>query len=125
MICLCKHFSKIFDTLDNTLEEDHPDIVIAHVGINNLLNPVLANESDENIAEEIINIGKNCQRNYVEKVMISGIVKCSKINPSRIRNVNKLLSEKCKLHDYIFIDNDRIDNIHLWKDGLHLVDSVW
>ena len=107
----------------STLEEDKPDIVIVHVGINNLLNPMLANESDENIAEEIINIGKNCQSNSVEKVMISGIVKCSKINPSRIRNVNNLLSEKCKLHNYIFIDNDRIENFHLWKDGLHLIDS--
>ena len=86
-----------------TLEEDKPDIVIVHVGINNLLNHMLANESDENIAEEIINIGKNWQSNSVEKVMISGFVKCSKINPSRIRNVNNLLSEKCKLHNYIFL----------------------
>ena len=54
-----------------TLEQDKPDIVIVHVGINNFLNPMLANESDENIAEEIINIGKNCQSNSVEKVMIS------------------------------------------------------
>ena len=39
------------------LEEDKPDIFFVHVGINNLLNPMLANESDENIAED--NIAEN------------------------------------------------------------------
>ena len=106
-----------------TLEEDRPDIVVIHVGINNLLHPLLSNSSDEDIAVEIINLGKMCKNHSVENVMISSLLPCSRINPNRIRNVNKLLSEKCQIHNFTFINNSRIQHTHLWKDGLHLEES--
>ena len=65
-----------------TLEEDKPEIVIIHVGINNILNN--SNASDNEIAENIIKIGDKCSEHLVEKVMISGIVTCTGINPQKI-----------------------------------------
>ena len=41
-----------------TLEEENPDIVIIHVGINNLLSSELRNTSDNALADEIIEIGR-------------------------------------------------------------------
>lgn len=47
-----------------TLVEDKPEIVLLHVGINNLLNTQSNNVNDNGIAEEIIEMGRNCQNHH-------------------------------------------------------------
>ena len=36
---------------------------------------------------------------------------------------NKILKRLCEEHKFIFIDNGRINEEHLWKDGMHLLES--
>ena len=105
-----------------TLVEEKPDIVIIHVGINNKLNENL-NANDHDVVDGILEIGNKCVRNGVKKVLISSIVKCRRVDESRIININTMLKEKCQNYDFIYLDNDNIEDIHLWKDGLHLNDQ--
>ena len=102
-----------------TLDEEKPDVVTIHVGINNLLNES-PNQSTDKIVDDIINMGRECMLYGVEKVMISGITECKRIDSDRITNVNRMINEKCKQENFIFVNNDVINHTHLWKDGLHL-----
>ena len=34
-----------------------------------------------------------------------------------------MLKEKCQNFDFIYLNNNKIEDIHLWKDGLHLNDQ--
>ena len=104
-----------------TLTEDKPDLVLLHVGINNILSS--DKNSNDQIADDIIKIGKKCIHHGVEKVFISSIVKCSKVDNVQVNEINKLLSNKCKQLDFGFIDNSNILEEHLWKDGIHLKES--
>ena len=103
-----------------TLTEEKPNIVVIHVGINNLLSAESNAVSDEVIADEIINLGVKCVQYKAEKVFVSGILKCSRVNPDRINKINELLLTKCQQKNFIYIDNNNITEQHLWKDGLHL-----
>ena len=104
-----------------TLIEEKPEVVVIHVGINNLLSQNLSETSDEQLVNEIIDIGRKCIDHGTEKVFISSIIKCSRILPDRIRNVNELLKGKCIEFCFIYIDKNLID--HLWKDGIHLTNQ--
>ena len=56
----------------------------------------------------------------VSKVFVSVIVQ----NPeSLLEEVNEKISFMCKNNNFIFVDNSNISNIHLFDDGLHLVES--
>ena len=70
-----------------TLEQERPDIVVIHVGINNLLSDHLSEMSDEDIAKQILDIGKKCKRYGVKKVFISALVISRRVNPNRIENL--------------------------------------
>ena len=107
-----------------TLIEEKPEVVVIHVGINNLLSQNLNETSDEEqLVNEIIDIGRKCIDHGTEKVFISSILKCSRIIPDRIRNVNELLKGKCIEFGFIYIDNNMIMIDHLWKDGIHLTNQ--
>ena len=55
----------------------------------------------------------------VSKVFVSVIVQ----NPeSLLEEVNEKISFMCKNNNFIFVDNSNISNIHLYDDGLHLVE---
>ena len=97
--------------------------MVIHVGINNLLSQNLNETSDEQLVNEIIDIGRKCIDHGTEKVFISSILKCSRILPDRIRNVNELLKGKCIEFGFIYIDNNMIMIDHLWKDGIHLTNQ--
>ena len=58
-----------------TLEDDSPDLVVIHAGINNLLSADLNNASDVEIAEELIKVGQKCVDHGVQKVFISSITR--------------------------------------------------
>lgn len=90
-----------------TLEEEQPDIVIIH----------------GEIVNGLIEIAEKCTNSGVEKVFISSLITCSRVDESRIDEINRLLKERCEALDVTFIDNDNIKNSSLWKDGIHLTDD--
>ena len=59
------------------------------------------------LADEIIEIGRKCVTNGVEKVFISGLVICERMDKTRISNINKILESKCVELDFNFIKRKR------------------
>ena len=59
----------------------------------------------------------------VSKVFLSAIVRNERIPESLLEEVNEKISLMCKNSNFIFVDNSNICNIHLFDDGLHLVES--
>ena len=106
-----------------TLKEENPEVVVIHVGCNNLSSKkgeVLSVNVNE-VADDIIKIGKACYDNGVSKVFISSLVYNKNFNKQKLINeVNGILKEKCQTYGFTFIDNDNIKKEHLWKDGTHL-----
>ena len=50
-----------------TLVDDKPDVVLLHVGSNDMF----SNDNNTKLANNIINIGLNCKNHSVSKVLIS------------------------------------------------------
>ena len=84
--------------------EEKPDVVILHVGINDLLSRRESKTPEEQIADKIIEIGKKCKDHGIETIFILGIffVKTLKIT------VNKMIKRSEKINDFEYIKNDKI-----------------
>ena len=92
------------------------------MGSNNLL--LEKNKADVNeIAENIVKIGIRCKENNVKNILISGILYTTRGNVNIVRNVNRRIEESCIENGFIFINNEQIQKIHLWKDGIHLINA--
>ena len=62
----------------------------------------------------------------VEKVMISGVTERKRIDSDRITNVNRMINEKCKQENFIFVNNDVINHTHLNENGkVILANNIW
>ena len=59
----------------------------------------------------------------VSKVFVSAIVRNKRIPQSLLEEVNEKISFMCKNNNFSFVNNSNISNIHLFDDGLHLVES--
>ena len=106
--------------INPTLEQEKPEVVVIHVGINDLLSENLSNASDQVIADQIIEIGKKCTHYGVEKVFISALVTCKSVNPNRITIINDFIKVRCDFYGFDYIGHNNIKDEHLWKDGIHL-----
>ena len=115
----CANSKQLNHYIIPTLVDDKPDVILLHVGTND----ILSNASDTELANNIINIGLNCKNHCVSKVFISSILvkKNPELNPV-IRRVNDKLRELCEINGFIFINNDMTTTDHLWRDGIHLQD---
>ena len=101
--------------------EDHPDVVLIHIGSNDINNQMKDRINTEKLTGDIINIGKSCIDLGVKEVVIASILPKKTIALTRlIRQVNDRLREQCILNGFGFICNDNISRTHLWKDGMHL-----
>ena len=126
--CILKPFggAKIEDMehyIIPNLEQNKPDVVVIHVGSNNISYNKL-NVDPSVLAEKIINIGNNCIKYGVEDVVISSIfVKESVELSAYIRKVNDELRDLCYKHKLHFVSNDNITRKHLCGDGVHLVNE--
>ena len=102
-----------------TLVDDKPDVVLLHVGTNDIRN----NDNDTKLANNLINIGLNCKNHGLRKVLISSILvkKNPKLNPV-IRSVDDKLREPCEINAFLFVNNDMITTDHLCGDDIHLQD---
>ena len=74
-----------------TLIEENPEIVLIHVGINDILNMERKNVSEIEIAKNIVNIVNEYKKYGVEKVLVSGITVCTRVDPKKISIVNEIL----------------------------------
>ena len=104
---------------------DTPDIVVIPGGSNDI-NPRQNQEklTEEKIAKEIISIGSYCRDKSVNETIISGLI-CRKgqYHNSRVLKVNDYLQKFCFQNKFYFIDNSEIKRDHLFRDGLHLLES--
>ena len=75
---------------------------------------------DDEIASEIIKIGKKCIASGVQKAFVSSLVRCKHISFERLRKVNGMIKEQSVENDFIFIENNNIDAFHISKEGIHL-----
>ena len=106
-----------------TLHEDHPDVVLLHIGSNDINNKRKDRKNNEKLTGDIINIGQSCIDLGVKKLLISSTLPKNNIALTRlIRQVNDSLREQCVLNGFGFISNDKISRTYLWKDGIHLDD---
>ncbi|XP_057314887.1 uncharacterized protein LOC130656060 [Hydractinia symbiolongicarpus] len=106
-----------------TLVDKKPEIVVVHVGINDLLDIKRNKSSVNEIAEKIIKLSRVYIDHGVEKVFISSVIICTRIDFEFIKSLNHILENEAKKYGYIFIDNSNIMESNLWKDGLHLMES--
>ena len=115
---------RLNDYILATLHEDHHDIVLLHIGSNDINNQTKDRINTEKLTGDIINIGKPCIDLGVKEVVISSILLKKNIALIRfIQQVNDSLREQCVLNGFGFISNDNISRTHLWKVGIHLEDQ--
>ena len=57
-----------------TLHEDHPDVVLLHIGSTDINNQTTDRKTTENLTGDIINTGKSCIDLGVKEVVISSIL---------------------------------------------------
>ena len=115
---------EILHYVNPTLESCNYDTAVLHFGVNDLLQKTLS-KSDrvENLIENIRKAAVKCMSHGVSKVFVSAIVRNKRIPESLLEEVNEKISFMCKNNNFIFVDNSNISNIHLFDDGLHLVES--
>ena len=103
------------------LEEDQPDIVIIHVGCNDITYNSIENIDVNDLSNRLLDIGKKCKSYGVETVIFSSILAKKQIKLTKvIRQVNDILQDKCEQNGFLFVNNDNVTREYLWKDGLHL-----
>ena len=103
----------------STLLEDKPDIVIVHVGINDVLNRFDQDQIIKNIQQIYI----TCKNFNVNQVIISGIVSCKKEDNSVINYINENLKVESTTKGCQFLDNGNIKLDNLCRNGLQLGES--
>ena len=104
--------------------EECPDTLVIHGGTNDLRN---RDKTPEQIADDLISIGRTAQSLGVKHVMYSSlIIRKDGVTLDRKRNnVNHALKDKCIFNNFIFVDNKDIcleditdfDKVHLNESG--------
>ena len=124
---------KIFPSADSkeilryvnpTLEPGNYSSANLQIGVNQLMQKTRTkSDTVENIIENIGKATVKCMSHGVSKVFVSAIVRNKMIPESLLEEVNEKISFMCKNNNFIFVDNSNTSNIHLFDDGLHLVES--
>ena len=91
-----------------TRRKDHPNVILLHIGSNDINNEKKDRINTGKLTGDIINIGKSCIDLGVKEVVISSILPKKNI--------------ALRMNGFGFISNDNISRTHLWKDGIHLED---
>ena len=88
---------------------DQPDVVLLHIGSNDINIQTEDRINTEKLMGDIINIGKSCINLGVKEVVISSILPKKNIALTRlIRQVNDGFGEQWVLNGFGFISNDNI-----------------
>ena len=104
-----------------TLDELKPDVMIIHVGTNNLQQP---NFDSTTLASEILDVGQRAVEKGVGTVFISSMTpRKDGYLQRRLEEVNSILERECSSLGFIFISNEAILLENVCHDGVHLLDS--
>ena len=107
-----------------TLESGNYGSAVVHFGVNDLLQKVLSkSDTAENLIENIRKAAVKCMLHGVLQVFVSAIVRNKRIPKLFLEEVNEKISFMCKNNNFIFVENRNNSNIHLFDDGLHLLES--
>ena len=110
----------------DVLLEDNPDVVVIHVGTNDIHGRNSRDMDCATIAHDIINIGQKCKNRGVNTIYISSIIVTRNVRSNiKATDINNLLRSLCAENDFIFISNDFLtendleknDQVHLSWDG--------
>ena len=114
--------NEILHYLDVHLTNSSTDAVILHVGVNDLL--------EDNSQLKIENLGNNlrsmvekCHTFGIKNVFISGLVYTTRIDLPVLERTHEMILHLCNKLGICYVDNRCLRMKHLWKDGLHLVES--
>ena len=113
---------EILHYLDDYLTNSSADAVILHVGVNDLL--------EDNSQPKIKNLGNNlrsmvekCHTFAIKNVFISGLVYTTRTGLPVLERTHEMILHLCNKLGICYLDNRNIRMKHLWKNGLHLVES--
>ena len=105
------------------LHDKHPDGMIIHCGTNDIKQNNLCSLRPNELATQIIEVGKLCQLFGVKNMAISSILlKSDESLNVKIQEVNSYFKEKCGFYNIDFISNENISVKYLHSDGVHLND---
>ena len=107
---------------DIHLEDKSTDILILHVGVNDLLNGN-SQSSVENLVLNIHKIIEKCKRAGVRNIFVSSLVYTTRVSLPTLERVHILISNYCHKDACFYIDNRNIRGFCLQKDSLHLLES--
>ena len=96
--------------------------MILHIGINDLLNDISI-DNFINFMKNVEHMVQKCRGFGVKRVFLSGIVYTKRIAWQILNDVHDRLVSLCKSLEINYIDNRNIRETHLFKDGLHLLDT--
>ena len=100
------------------LNDDTSDVLILHIGCNDIGNKQLA---ENEIVKWIVKIGRQCKESNVNDVFILLLIcRAQKRLNDKVIAVNNILKRVCKLNGLGFIDNSNVCAEKLFEDGLHL-----
>ena len=92
-----------------------PDMVILHTGTNDLK----SNQNPSDIANEIVNLGKNIKNSGTE-VSILALIPCGDRLSEKGKKVNKELQENCTAENFAFTLHKNVNSkLDLFPDKLH------
>ena len=116
--------SEVTHHIEPELRKYSYDAVVICAGTNNLPPTKLSNgdtfttQSEDSIAQEIINVGYKCKDYGVNDVCIS-LLTVRKGYEEKVAKINRLLIDYCRAAHFYFIDHSNILVEHLY-DGLHI-----
>ena len=103
------------------LIDDTPDVLILHIGCNDVGNKQLTGNE---IAEWIVKIGRQCKESNVNDAFISLLIcRAQKRLKDKVIAVNSILKRVCKVSGLGFNDNSNNCAENLFEDGLNLSDD--
>ena len=114
--------NEILHYLDVHVTNSSADAVILNVGINDLLEDN-SQLKIENLGNNLRSIVEKCHTYGIKNVFISGLVYITRIGLPVLEKTHEIILHLCNKLDICYIDNRNIRMKHLWKDGLHLVES--
>ena len=108
--------------MDIHLEGIQVDMVLIHIGVNDLLN--YSNQLRiDTLMNNIICMVENCRNYGVNNIFLSGIVCTTRVTLNILIQVHIMISNFCNGNGLYYTDNRNIRVDCLSKDGLHLIDK--
>ena len=106
-----------------TLQEESFNSALIHISIND----ILKDQSDlkfQSLTRNILEISQRCKEHGIEEIIISSLVVTERIDPNLLARANASLCNMCRENGFCFVDNSNISVDNLFKDKLHLLDSI-